>query len=199
MGEHLQHPDSYQEFPVSIETDTLTTGDCFYSGLYLYANKYPEIVTTIQSCLQIHTTNQDMFIESFRNKIAELILAGQIPSDEEGNTDLYTYLISLAAQNSALYKLRMESYPRWFVSEYGIYGETLGSRQEFIVNLASHVRQRGQWVGEIEVTIVKDLLAKCGIELQIHHKHEQKLPKIKDGKLMLHLYNPNEQHYQNYN
>jgi superfamily II DNA or RNA helicase len=54
----------------------------------------------------------------------------------------------------------------------------------------------GEWVGEIEVYIVKEELLQCNIILRIHNHIETHLLKNENGKAAIHLHNQGEQHYE---
>jgi hypothetical protein len=94
----------------------------------------------------------------------------------------------------------MESYPEWFVTTFGKHGEHIGSREEFTTRLAEQVRISGNWVSEIEVTIIKDMLKACNIELRITNSNKISMvgelkTETDDGTIILNLWNQGEQHY----
>lgn len=175
---------------------TLTNGDCFYSGIYRSLNER-NLLVNVSACLSLTSVDETSFIQSFRDKIAERIVAGnlQYTHGTHGKVDTYDYLVGLTG-NSGSYRQVTNSYPSWFNDEFGENGESLGDRESFIQRLSSHVRNSGEWVGEIEVRLVTQELEKCKIRLEIRSNRENKLYKKSQGLDVIHLYNPSERHYE---
>lgn len=175
---------------------TLTNGDCFYSGIYRSLNER-NLLVNVSTCLSLTSVDETSFIQSFRDKIADRIVEGnlQYTHERDGKVDTYDYLVGLTG-NSGSYRQVTNSYPSWFNDEFGANGESLGDRESFIQRLSSHVRNLGEWVGEIEVRLVTIELEKCNIRLEIRSNRENKLYKKSQGLDVIHLYNPSEAHYE---
>jgi hypothetical protein len=181
--------------PVVIK-DTLSQGDCFYSGIFRSLSER-DLLEHVGSCLSVNTVNEPVFIEGMRNKLADMIASGNLLySDEKnGRLDIYDSLMT-ALVNRKLYRSITRNFPSWFNVEFGKYGDDLGTRESFCQRLASHIRTPGQWVGEIEVRFVKEMLTPCNIELRIEHSIKDRLTEQNNGQDIIYLYNPNEQHYK---
>lgn len=178
-------------YPVKIRK-TLEQGDCFYSAIYRSAKERQGLLERLSSCVGIQHTNEAEFVQGFRNIIADQIVSGRLPSEEEG-VDTFDYLSGLFISNSNSYAELISSYPKWFKEEFSM---GLGERETFIQLLASHSREPGEWVGEIEVRIVKVLLEPCDISIEVRSNIQNNLYKRSQGKDVLHLYNRSECHYE---
>ncbi|NDB87083.1 MAG: hypothetical protein EB127_31015, partial [Alphaproteobacteria bacterium] len=176
--------------------ETLTQGDCFYSAIFRSSSERG-LLEKLAECLNLDASDEETLIKSFRNKLADSISKGNLQNTDErnGNFDTYDYLVSTTG-NSGTYQQVTSSYPSWFNREFGNNGENLGMRDSFCQRLASLVKEPGEWVGEIEVRIVTEWLADCNIKLEVRSSIEEKLYKKSQGMDVLHLYNPNEQHFE---
>jgi len=176
---------------------TLDDGNCFFSAIFRALQEREGLLQIVATCLTLDASDEMAFIESFRNKIADRIALGNIPFHHEKNgiIDSYDYLVGLTA-NSNTYSKVIAHYPSWFKKEFGEKGEKLGIRSSFCERLALHIRTMGEWVGEIEVYIVKEELLQCNIILRIHNHIETHLLKNENGKAAIHLHNQGEQHYE---
>jgi hypothetical protein len=176
------------KYPVTIRK-TLDQGDCFYSAIYRASKEREDLLNKLSNCLSLDPSDEALFVQSFRNRVANRIISNDGPIIYD-NTKLR------AETNSNTYVSIIENYPEWFREEFGNYGENIGDRDSFIQRLASHVREPGEWVGEIEVGIITEELKKCGILLEIRSNTETELYKTSQNMVVIHLYNPNEQHYE---
>jgi len=176
------------KYPVTIRK-TLDQGDCFYSAIYRASKEREDLLNKLSNCLSLDPSDEALFIESFRDRVANRIISNDGPIIYD-NTKLR------AETNSNTYVSIIENYPEWFREEFGNYGENIGDRDSFIQRLAYHVREPGEWVGEIEVGIITEELKKCGILLEIRSNTETELYKTSQNMVVIHLYNPNEQHYE---
>ena len=182
--------------PVKIK-ESLTNGDCFYSSIYRASKERKGLFKKVVECVGIKCDNCDepTFIQSFRNKLADKIAEGVLPS--EGETDVYDTLIQRAHLNEGeTYKAIISAYPDWFSKTFGSKGENLGDKDNFCKKLGEQIRQQGNWVSEIEVTTVKEILLPCDIDLQAKQPMAESLHQKKAGRNMIYLYNESEQHYQ---
>ena len=156
------------KFPVTVK-DTLTNGDCFYSSLFRAAQEQ-SLLTIIHECHPtIIISDETSFISSFRNLVADEIIADRLPSIKEknGNVNVYDTLANGSAEetsNSTVYKKILEGFPEWFATDFKT---QLGTREFFLNFYAAGARKMENWVGEIEVRIVKQLLEPCKIKLNI--------------------------------
>jgi hypothetical protein len=171
-------------YPVRI-AKTLTNGDCFFSAIFRALQERDGLLHKVSACLSLDETSETNFIKSFRHKIADIVLLGKQVS--------FNYLISL---NVNTYQERIRMYPNWFINEFGKSGEKLGTSNSFYERLAQHIRTPGEWVSEIEVKFVQDMLGQCDIELNPKSINEMYKNKKAGTKDVIHLYNPDEQHYE---
>lgn len=180
---------------------TLTNGDCFFSSIYRAAkDRNKDLVSKMAKCLGITSASEAKFIQALRNKVADHIEAGNLPSTEIDGavTNTYDSLIEQIGNDS--YSESVSVFPDWFIKTFGKNGEHIGERKDFIKRLAEQVRISGNWVSEIEVHIVKSLLKPCDIELRITNSNKisavgQLQKETADGKVLLNLWNQGEQHY----
>jgi hypothetical protein len=180
-----------QMFPVKIR-NTLSQGDCFYSAIYRSSKEREGLLEKLSSRLGIQHTNETEFIQGFRNIVADEIVRGNLPSEREG-VDAYTYLSEFFTQNNESFNQILQSYPSWFKQEFS---GGLGERETFVNVLSSHSRTLKEWVGEIEVRIVRELLKPLNISIEVRSNLENTLPKRSAGNDVLYLYNRSEQHYE---
>ena len=180
-----------QMFPVKIRS-TLSQGDCFYSAIYRSAREREGLLEKISSRLDIQHTSETEFIQGFRNIVADEIVRGNLPSEREG-VDAFTYLSDSFIRNNESFNQILQSYPSWFKQEFS---GGLGERDTFVNVLSSHSRRLKEWVGEIEVRIVKELLKPLNISIEVRSNFENTLYKRSVGNDVLHLYNRSEQHYE---
>ena len=175
---------------------TLAQGDCFYSAIFRSLKERNNLLESVSSCLSIDFSDETAFIKTFRDKLADNISEGHLQYNDEknGRIDTYDYLVGLTG-NIDDYHAVTNRYPQWFNNEFGRNGENLGTRESFCQRLAYNVRQPGEWVGEIEVRLITDELAKCKVKLEIRTNKEDKLYMESNGMDVIHLYNPSEQHY----
>jgi hypothetical protein len=186
---------------------TLSNGNCFFSAIYR-ASREQAVLDTIGKCLEISVANETEFIQAFRNKIADHIAAGHLPTGmgREGALDTYNVLIEMKfdpqvpERSGNSYKERVQSYPLWFRKKFGERGEKLESKKVFTQLLSEEVRKDGNWVSEIEVTIAKEMLNMCNINVRILNTNKVNeihggLQLKADGKTVLNLWNQGESHY----
>jgi hypothetical protein len=176
--------------------ETLEQGDCFYSSIFR-SSRERGLLEKIAECLSLDSSSEMVFVETFRNKLADSISKGnlQYTHERNGNIDTYDYLVGLTG-NSGTYHQVTHSYPGWFNEEFGVGGDKLGDRDSFCQRLAAHIRQLGEWVGEIEVRIITEWLEGCNIKLEVRSNKETNLYKTSQGMDVLHLYNPSERHFE---
>ena len=176
---------------------TLAQGDCFYSAIFRSLNERDNLLENVSTCLSIDISDETSFIKTFRDKLADDISEGHLDySDEKnGRIDTYDYFVELIL-DPLNYKEVTKSYPPWFNNEFGKSGEKLGERKSFCLRLADHIRKLGEWVGEIEVRLIKKMLERCHIQLEVETEKKEKLSKKSRDMDVLYLYNPSEQHYE---
>jgi hypothetical protein len=180
---------------------TMTNGDCFFSAIFRSAKERGKsVLDEIAKCLGITSASEPKFIQAFRNKIAKHIADGHLPSGEglEGRLNTYDIFIEMISE-PAQYKARIESYPKWFAKTFGASGEHLGTRSDFTTRLAEQIRESGNWVSEIEVTVANEMLEKCNVKLRILNSNKIKtigeLQTEADEFTILNLWNQGESHY----
>lgn len=184
------------EFPVVRKT-TLMQGDCLFSSVYRAA-KEQDILVVLEGCLGIDISQEDIFIQELRN-----LLSDAIAEDRDGViSDFYENMKSLAETNVNSFEEVFNGLPSWFRDEFesGFPDDI----EEFIIIMSEKNRQSENYVGEIEVGIMKKIIEDCGIHLEIHVTPIQKAKKEdEEGLPIIHLINlgpPNyeEGHYEYY-
>jgi hypothetical protein len=171
------------------EKKTLEDGNCFYSGIYRSARELGILGTFL--LLGLETDTEMEFIRSFRELIANEIIADHLPKTAVQNGELDTY--NSLVQADLDYKQIIAGFPAWFQKAFP-QGE-IGTRDHFLNVMAAHVRKNGEWVGEIEVRIATALLLKHNIQIVVHKNKESNLKKTVGILNLIHLYNPRDQHY----
>jgi hypothetical protein len=128
------------------------------------------------------------------------IAAGNLPAGagREGPLNTYDVFVEMVT-DPGQYKARITAYPVWFGKTFGASGEHLGTREEFTKRLAEQISTGGNWVSEIEVTIVKEMLEACNVVIRIVNSNKIKdigeLHTELEGKQILNLWNQGESHY----
>ena len=181
---------------------TTSNGDCFFSAIFRAAKERGKpVLDAIAKCLGLTTASEPKFIAAFRNKIATQIASGHLPSGQgrEGLLNLYDVFMEMIG-DPGQYKARVVAYPSWFGKTFGPKGEQIGTREEFVARLAEKIRESGNWVSEIEVTIAKEMLDACNVTLRIENSNKIKdirgeLQMEADGKTVLNIWNQGESHY----
>jgi hypothetical protein len=168
------------EFPV-VRRDTKTQGDCFFSSIYRAA-KEQNLLDILEDCLEVETSQEEIFIQNVRD-----ILADKILEDEDGViSDIYENLTNLSEININSFGEIMNGMPSWFRKEFEDgFPEDV---EEFVDIIAENERKSGNYVGEIEVNIIKKVIEECGIHLEIYVTPIQKAKKeTEEGEPILHL------------
>jgi hypothetical protein len=175
--------------------ESLADGNCFYSSVYRALREREGLLERVSTCLGLDATSETSFIATFRNKLADIVASGYLPSEhtKNGNLNAYDMLSRYIGENS--YRPIIQNYPSWFKEEFGTKGETLGDKDSFRQRLAVHIRTDGEWVGEIEVRLALAELEKCNIRVEIHKRLQKLLQLQLEGRDVIHVYNPRDVHY----
>ena len=195
--------DKVDFYPV-IQKPTLSSGDCFYSALYRSA-KERGYLDELVDCLGLDIENEEIFIQSLRNVMADEIYNDRLPGTQtrEGYLDSYDFLVVNYASDPLMYKEIIRGFPYWFQKRFA---KGPGDKKTFLQELVSHTMTMTEWVGEIEVKIAQRLFKTyCGIEIQTHMEADPvgendyiQMPKIYKGTPVFHLVNLGEAHYEYY-
>jgi hypothetical protein len=180
--------------PVAVAR-TLEQGDCFYSALYRGAHERG-LLGEFKRCLLLPIDSEDEFVKQFRFKLARRIMRGDLLKGKNTGGELDTYDMLVFRTSDGSYRATMAHMPAWFVREFGRSGELLGTRQSFLKRFAAGVATLTNWVSEIEVQMVADMIKGCSIRFRVHTKKEKMLFEQEDGFEVLHLYNPRAGHYE---
>jgi hypothetical protein len=180
--------------PVAVAR-TLEQGDCFYSALYRAASERG-LLGEFKRCLLLPIDSEDEFVKHFRFKLARRIMRGELLKGMNKGGELDTYDMLVFRTSDGSYKATMAHMPAWFVREFGRSGELLGTRESFLKRFAAGVATLTNWVSEIEVQMVADMMKACSIAFRVHTKKEKMLFEKESDKDMLHLYNPRAGHYE---
>jgi hypothetical protein len=173
-----------------VRKNTKTQGDCFFSSIYRAA-KEQDLLEIFEACLEVEIKSENIFIQELRN-----ILADKIAEDEDGDiSGLYENLTSLSEENVNSYEEIINGMPAWFRKEfeYGFPDDV----EEFIDIMSEGSRKSGNYVAEIEVNIIKNIIEECGIHLQLHVTPIQKAKKEnEEGEPIIHVLNIGPPQYE---
>jgi len=176
--------------------ETLSQGDCFYSSLYR-AFKERDLLKTVCHDLNLRGSTEVRFILSFRQKVAKEVLDNNLPADINADgqpENSYDFLSGLGNElTTILEEDKNEIFPDWFKKEFS---KGVGTRKNFLKKFAKWAIKRKEYVGEIEVSIVKRLLKEKGILLEIDGKRKTHLSRMKDGLPLVTLFNESGGHYE---
>lgn len=191
-AEEVEQEEEDQPQPVR-SAKTLTTGDCFYSSIYRAAYQQ-NALQQIRNCLDFPEEEMG-FIRAFRTKLAKEILAGRLPKDFDPRNrkekDFYEGLKEAIAAKA--YGAALQAFPAWFQSPFA---KGLPPRTIFLQILAKGVSTMTNWVSEIEVRMVEEILRGCGVLLEKHNHDIPFAQKTKDGLPLLNLHNKGEYHWE---
>jgi hypothetical protein len=156
-------------------------GNCFYRAIYNSALK-----TGLLKKIKVATAtlDEESFIIGLREDLANRIASG---NDYNISRDIYTYLATIRKED---YRAIMEAFPIWTQKTFIKLPKKLDT---FRRKYAKYVAKLNNWVGELEVRLVCEMLARSHIKINIYNT----IPK--DTTLLntkeMHLYNQNEIHY----
>lgn len=153
---------------INIIKPTLAQGDCFYSAIYR-SLKDKNLLQKFCSCLdnEIQCNSEDVFIQSLRNFMSNYTnfeenymgifynILDMKSTDVTFEDDFKAIINYLGDTRNVLKKYNDENK---FVKQ---------NINNFITDIKNVVKTRGTYVGEIEVTFVRDILKKCDISLNI--------------------------------
>jgi hypothetical protein len=176
--------------------ETLSQGDCFYSSLYRVF-KERDLLKTVCHDLNLRGSTEVRFVLSFRQKVAKEVLEGKLPTDLNQNgkqENSYDFLSGLGKELTTIIDDDQdEIFPNWFKKEFR---NGVGTRKNFLKKFAKWAVKRKEYVGEIEVNIVKRLLKEIGIILEIDGIRRKELSSMKDGLPLITLFNESGGHYE---
>lgn len=153
---------------INIIKPTLAQGDCFYSAIYR-SLKDKNLLQKFCSCLdnEIQCNSEDDFIQSLRNFMSNYSnfeenymgifynILDMKSTDVTFEDDFKAIINYLGDTRNVLKKYNDENK---FVKQ---------NINNFITDIKNVIKTRGTYVGEIEVTFVRDILEKCDISLNI--------------------------------
>jgi hypothetical protein len=188
------------KYPVGKTRDD---GNCFFSAIFRAAKERGKaVVERLATCLGVSAATESKFIAEVRNKIAARIETGHLPSGagREGPLNMYDVFMEMVASPND-FKARISAYPTWFKETFGDAGEHIGTREEFARRLAEQIRTDKNWVSEIEVYTLQEMLAPCEFALRITNSNLIRVvgelkATTDDGKILLNIYNKGEAHYE---
>ncbi|NBP66250.1 MAG: hypothetical protein EBU66_16560 [Bacteroidetes bacterium] len=164
-------------------------GNCFYRAIYHSSINTDNFLLLLQK-LKIPYTNQlnteEWFIESVKNKLAELILTGK---DNKISKQYYNNLKRIYNEDKESYKLILQGFSSWTLKEFKNIPTDLKTFRKIY---AKFVATKNIWVSELEVELLKSLL-EPEIIIKILHKKPKKRDKF--DKKTMYLINDSEIHY----
>ncbi len=170
------------EFPV-IRKNTKTQGDCFFSSIFRAAKELG-ILDIFEACLEVSIDSEEIFIQGLRD-----ILAQNIAEDRDGKiSGMYEYLTETSEKNVNSFQEVFDQMPSWFREEfeYGLPDDV----ENFIEIMSLGAETSGNYVAELEVGIMKDIIEECGIKLEVYVTPITKAKKeTDDGEPIIHLIN----------
>lgn len=181
-------------------TDNLSNGDCFFSAIYRSLTSRG-LLPSVAGCLNLRYGSESEFIQDARNLVADRVIAGEAKNIYEAYFE--NFLIDVSSL-----KLQVSSAPGYlqrFIQkkieeqkvnqavEFYNYGE-------FASEIAKYVRTSGTWVGQLEVTIFKNLLKLCNVVMDIYSSimPATNLPKRVGDTFYIYLYNVGEVHWKHF-
>jgi hypothetical protein len=186
-------PEAEEEQKPVLKGKTLSTGDCFYSSVYRAAREQ-NLLNKLKGCFkEIDTTEENAFIQSFRNIIAE--------SDflKEKLTAFYeTTQAQLIANESysEIYTEQLEAQPGWIQETFETLPESV---EEFLSAFSEGVKTMTNWAGEFEVNSAVDLLnIVCDIQINTYNYSIVEAKEKEGEKDVINLLNEGEAHWVYY-
>jgi hypothetical protein len=181
--EEAPAPGAEGYFPV-IQKETLATGDCFYSSIYR-ASQEQSLLDKLKQCYpSLQIESEGVFIPSIRNLIAN--------NDKGVFKEIYEYLASVTKERTTYLSI-LQAQGQWF---YRIFSKGLPSTLgEFITQVKQGIQKMTNWAAEVEVTIAKQLLSACGIQIRAYNTTIVEAEKISQGIAILNLLNQGEAHW----
>jgi hypothetical protein len=180
---------------------TLEQGDCFYSSIFR-ALKERNLLESVSDELKLNCSTELRFVRSFRKKVAGEILANRLPSgkDQHGNReDTYDFFSGLGPLLKDIIEEDENGgddlFADWFRDEFR---NGIGTRTNFLKTSAKHVRKMKVFVSQFETEIVKRLLQKAGVILEIEGLVKTNLQRNKLGLPLITIYNESGAHYEYY-
>jgi hypothetical protein len=184
-------------------TENLTNGDCFFSAIYRSLDSRG-LLPSVAGCLGLKHTSEAEFIQESRNLVATHVIAGEAMNMYEA------FMVNFGADiNSLILQSRSApSYLQGFIlkktaekkasktpNNIGFY-----TYNEFAREIAKNIRIPTTWVGEMEVTIFRNLLKLCGVIVDIYSSTmpTTPLPKRIGDNFYIYLYNVGEVHWKHF-
>jgi hypothetical protein len=193
-------------------TENLTNGDCFLSAIYRSLNSRG-LLASVAGCLSLKHGSEAEFIQEARNLIAKQVLTGDAREMWEAYMETFfreietlelqiesapAYLQRFIAKKIEEVKASTEHFeanpnlPPVFVDFY--------TYDEFAREIANYIRTPTTWVGQLEVTIFRDLLKLCNVVTDVYSSSMPKtnLPKKVGDTFYIYLYNAGEVHWKHF-
>jgi hypothetical protein len=155
---------------IPVSKGVANDGNCFYSSIYWAITKNEPLKAAVAGCLGVDVTRESEFIRTMRAAVQLKIEEDYLPS--EGGEDVYDTL-KYVFDSKEGWQGVLDSYPDWFgeaFPEDPYRGDEFPDRDTFRDRFAAGAGTNQNWVSEIEVTIVKNALAECGIPLVIYNE-----------------------------
>ena len=160
LAETTPTPDDYKKVPVKIE-DAGGLGDCLYYSIYdaLLNQQLLKNVNTL-----INFQDKESFMIDLRRKVSE--------NADEPLRVLYTSLCPVFTSDTESYNTQLLYFPDWlqklcrkFIDKNcNTNDEAIKS---FIQLSKENISLKGQWAGQLEFSIIKELLKSVGIYLDV--------------------------------
>ena len=150
---HSDEPTPCHKKPV------LNKPDSFYSSIFR-ATKEQDLLNALHDDLRVDITNEESFISSLRNRVAEYLRTEPLPITN--GKDLFDRFEKL---NDEQYQVELSTFPYWFQKEFPNRGSLLKNlanktqdKREFTDKIIEHIKTPHTYSCEIDIDIIKTLV-----------------------------------------
>lgn len=155
-----QLPDLDKSLP-SFKKSVLSKEDSLYSSIFRAAQEQ-KLLTIIKSNLGVNIEDEKLFIQDFRNIVAQYLMSQPLP--QIGGTDIFELLYNAKEKD---YQTQLLNYPVWFQIAFSNKknliknpSNKLEDKKIFISTLTNNIKKIGTYSCEIEVLTIEILLGK---------------------------------------
>jgi hypothetical protein len=165
--------------------DVQADGNCFYRALYQSARRAGKLKRILRrfGVTKAAVTTEDDFIQVARHAVAQQVKTSSVI------LDIYNNFSTIRKESKKTYKMITRSYPSWFVAKFARLPKTSDLFRE---RLAKYMQTNGNWVSEIDIRMVLEILH--GIPIRILNSLPK--PSTKLDSKTIYLLNISECHYK---
>jgi hypothetical protein len=153
---------------------SLDNGNCFYSSVYR-SLKHKGLLNKVFECIpSLKSTTENTFIKKFRTYVSNNITA---------DLELFFDMLVSESEYEDVYKSLVKNIGdiKDVINEYYYEGFLVAeNKDDFIRDIKSIINTDKKYVGEIEVSFIKEELEFCGIKVNIFNNKDTALEKTEE-------------------